>query len=125
MLQRRGVPSRIPGEAGVPGWALLAVLGVQASRGRHRSEDPLVLRVRRGPVGGEVQPVFGAGRDDEVGTGHASLPEPLMFCRSCAERIRERRANASSLTSEIDALELWALLPTRDPDAPRPDDLAA
>lgn len=70
------------------------------------------------PVGGEVQPVFGAGQEDTAATGHASLPEPLMFCRACARDIREKRANATQITEPIDSLELWWRLDS-------PDDLPA
>lgn len=65
------------------------------------------------PRGGEVAPVFGAGLDDVAGTGHASLPEPLLFCRGCAAAARVARQE----TAAIDALELWAALPTFDPEA--------
>lgn len=60
------------------------------------------------PVGGEVQPVFGL-RNDVPASGHASLPEPLMFCHACAAGIRERRAireNAAQPTEAIDSLEV-------------------
>lgn len=64
------------------------------------------------PRGGEVAPVFGDGLGDVAGSGHASLPEPLLFCRECASRARTARQE----TASIDALELWALLPTFDPE---------
>jgi hypothetical protein len=66
------------------------------------------------PRGGEVQPVFGAGRDSEAGTGHASLPEPLMFCRACADAVRARRGETAApvvafpITDPDDALRRWA-----------------
>lgn len=61
------------------------------------------------PRGGEVQPVFGAGLEDSPGSGHAALPEPLMFCRDCAAKMHARQAehaNAAQPTEALDALEV-------------------
>lgn len=60
-------------------------------------------------VGGEVQPVFGAGLEDRPGSGHAALPEPLMFCRECAEAMHKRQEaykTATAKTTPIDSLEV-------------------
>ena len=69
------------------------------------------------PRGGEVQPVFGAGQENTAATGHASLPEPLLFCVQCAAEMRARRA-AHEGTESLDSLELWWVL---DAVEPRPN----
>ncbi len=70
------------------------------------------------PRGGEVVPVFGGGQEDHAATGHASLPEPILFCLPCANALRARR-NASAVTAPIDTLEVLGRLPTRE--HPEPD----
>ncbi len=67
------------------------------------------------PRGGEVQPVFGDGQECSAATGHASLPEPLLFCVTCSAAMRAHRA-AEAVAAPIDALELWAELATYDPE---------